>query len=256
MAVQSRIIEEGNISEAWAQTFLRLMHEGVPELSPLVAKITLKEPTERLEIRKALDSALRQAQLKNCHTVANTLFPTAMWNPELPRSELYSRYKRALPRIKHYGGNQYGTYFGRLIAFQTATKGDFNQLDHIIETYGLGNHRRSALQASVFDPGQDHTHQRRRGFPCLQQLVFSPVGKQGLNIMAVYAIQYVFDKAYGNYLGLYRLGNFMAHEMGLHLQEITCVACTAQLGNVSKNRLQSLTREIQSLLSSSKPMAA
>ena len=214
MAVQSKIIEEANISEIWAQAFLALAREGVSELSPLVAKIRIQEPIERPEIREALDSALGRAQLKNCHTVANTLFPSSMWNPELPRSELYSRYKRAFPKIKHYGGNQYGTYFGRLIDFPTTTKGDFNQLDHIIETYGLGNHRRSALQASVFDPGQDHTHQRRRGFPCLQQLVFSPVGKDGLSIMAVYAIQYVFDKAYGNYLGLYRLGNFMADQNG------------------------------------------
>jgi thymidylate synthase len=249
MAVQAKIIEETDISEAWAQAFLTLMQEGVSELSPLVAKIRIQEPIERPEIREALDAALRQAQLKNCHTVANTLFPSSMWNSELPRSELYSRYERAFPRIKHHRGNQYGTYFGRLISFPTSAKGNYNQLDHIIETYTLGNHRRSALQASVFDPGQDHTHQRRRGFPCLQQVAFSPVGKNGLSVTAVYAVQYVFDKAYGNYLGLYRLGHFMAHEMGLHLTDITCVACTAQLGNVSKNSLKPLAREIQSLLS-------
>lgn len=248
--VQPKIIEDANISEAWAQAFLALMQERVSELSPLIAKITTKDPIEWPEIRKTLDSALRQTQLKNCHTVANTLFPSAMWNSELPRSELYSRYKKAFARIKRHRANHYGTYFGRLVAFPTATKGDYNQLDHIIETYGLGNHRRSALQASVFDPGQDHTHQRRRGFPCLQQVVFSPIGKNGLSVMAVYTIQYVFDKAYGNYLGLYRLGSFMAHEMGLHLEEITCVACTAQLGNVTKSSLKTLARTTQSLLSS------
>jgi thymidylate synthase len=255
MAVQPKIIKETTISDAWAEAFLTLMQDGVSELSPLVAKITIQEPLERPEIRGELDATLRQAGLKNCHTVANTLFPSAMWNSDLPRSELYSRYKRAFSRIKHHRENQYGTYFGRLVAFPTATKGDFNQLDHIIETYLRGNHRRSALQASVFDPGQDHTHQRRRGFPCLQQVVFSPVGTQGLSVMAVYAVQYVFDKAYGNYLGLHRLGDFMAHEMGLQLAEITCVACTAQLGNVSKNSLKPLSQDIQSLLSS-KSLAA
>ena len=30
-----------------------------------------------------------------------------------------------------------------------------------------------------------------------------------------YATQYVVERAYGNYLGLCRLGEFMAHEMGL-----------------------------------------
>ena len=47
-----------------------------------------------------------------------------------------------------------------------------NQLQHVIDTYKLGNHRHSALQASIFDPSRDHTNSRRRGFPCLQQVAF------------------------------------------------------------------------------------
>lgn len=250
MAVQSRIIEEPTVSAAWAKAFLALVEGRVTELSPLVVKISIPESAEHLEehrVRRALDSTLRRLSLKDCHAVANALFPASMWNPDLPRTDLYARYEKAFPRIRRYKGNQYGTYFHRLISFPT-TKGDSNQLEHIIDTYQRGNHRRSALQASVFDPGRDHTHQRRRGFPCMQQVVFLPNEKGGLGVMAVYAVQYVFDRAYGNYLGLYRLGKFMAHEMGLRITNVTCVACTAQLGSVAKKALEPLARELQTLL--------
>ena len=49
-----------------------------------------------------------------------------------------------------------------------------NQLDHIIDTFRRGNHRRSALQVSIFDPTRDHKHCRQLGFPCLHQVAFLP----------------------------------------------------------------------------------
>jgi hypothetical protein len=38
-----------------------------------------------------------------------------------------------------------------------------------------------------------------------------------------YAMQYLFERAYGNYLGLCRLGNFVAHELGLELVQMNCM---------------------------------
>jgi hypothetical protein len=42
-------------------------------------------------------------------------------------------------------------------------------------------------------------------------------------------MQYLFERAYGNYLGLVRLGRFMAHEMGLQLERVVCMAAVAKL---------------------------
>lgn len=44
----------------------------------------------------------------------------------------------------------------------------------------------------------------------------------GLN--AFYATQQLFVKAYGNWLGLWRLGAFVAHEAGLRFDRLTCFA--------------------------------
>jgi hypothetical protein len=42
-------------------------------------------------------------------------------------------------------------------------------------------------------------------------------------------MQYLFERAYGNYLGLARLGEFMAHEMGLRLERVVCFSAVAKL---------------------------
>jgi hypothetical protein len=42
-------------------------------------------------------------------------------------------------------------------------------------------------------------------------------------------MQYMFRRAYGNYLGLVRLGRFMAHEMGFHCDRVICVASVGKV---------------------------
>ena len=135
-----------------------------------------------------------------------------------------------MPRVLGDRRNRYGVYFQRLIAFGHGGADDrgVNQLEHVIKTWHNGNHRRTALQAAIFDPNSDHTNQPRRGFPCLQQVAFAQEGKEGFGVTGFYATQYIFERAYGNYLGLCRLGRFMAQEMGRQLTQVTCIASPAK----------------------------
>lgn len=158
--------------------------------------------------------------------------------------------KKADPR------NRNGTYFERMIAFGSdpgeSDSGKINQLEHIISTYTeRGNHRRSALQASIFDPAKDHTHQRQRGFPCLHQVSFIPLENDKLAVTGFYATQYLFEKAYGNYLGLHNLGRFMAHELGLELAQLNCIASVVKRGDPTKGSLESLAAELRTILGES-----
>jgi thymidylate synthase len=122
-----------------------------------------------------------------------------------------------------------------------------NQLQHVIDTFKRGNKRRSALQASIFNPHVDHTHQPRQGFPCMQHVHFMPED-DGLIITGVYATQYIFEKAYGNYLGLYHLGKFMAHEMGMKLLQVRCKASRVKYaGNSPKKDFDQLVDILKSL---------
>jgi len=237
-------IQETNLSHAWAQAFLAAT---TGEILPLIVSVTGfidNQPIEDLSIRQALDQALRRNDQFVCETVASTVFPLSLWNPAMNREQLFQRYKDVLPTLKKLEpSNKYGLYFERLIAFGTPPR-NINQLDHIIRTYQGGNHRRSALQASIFDPSVDHTNQRQRGFPCMQQVVFTPCGNGEMTITAFYAIQHLFEKAYGNYLGLCHLGRFMAQELGLRLTRMTCIASVAKMGDVNKSDIQELCQAI------------
>ena len=256
MASVRLISSTENLSVAWAEAFLKVMENGVTELSPHIITVTdIHEGSvcEDLRIRGKLDKELARHGKWTCHTVANTIFPESLWNAELENgaSLLYDRYAKIWPRIQGHRGNRRGVYFQRLIAYQPqgSEHHPINQLQHVIDTYKRGNHRRSALQASVFDPTRDHKHSRQLGFPCLQQISFTPTDNGGLHLTAFYPIQYLLERAYGNYLGLCRLGRFMATQMALPFEKMTCIAIVAKRSGdgISKTALHRFANLLRNL---------
>ena len=230
------VIEELNLSIAWARAYEAVRRNPA---APLVVRITGLEngpPQEDCEIRAALDNALEKQDLVSIHSTANTIFPSSLWNRDKPREAFFTRFAKVWPHIACCPKNRYGHYFRRMTAFGEKAARPVNQLEHIIQTWDRPkpNHRKSALQAGILDPLIDHTNQRTRGFPCLQQVAFVPIaagGRDGLIVTGFYPQQYIFDRAYGNYLGLCRLGAFMAHEMGLQLKHMICVIAFASVGS-------------------------
>jgi len=224
-----------NLSEAWARAFI-LSYESVgAALSPGIVSFPVYEneikwKLETPGIRDAIENQLeafniRSANQSNIETVAGTIFPESIWNRcGGDRERLFEKYDKMWPQIRTCSANKRGTYFRRLTSFSDE---GINQLEHILQAWDNGIYRRSALQAGVFDPCQDHRGEPYLGFPCLQQVVFhpnGPKGRHGMIVVALYANQLLIEKAYGNYLGLYRLGRFMAREMGLTLKSVTCIA--------------------------------
>ena len=118
-----------------------------------------------------------------------------------------------------------GLYFERLISFGNSGPPYVgkNQLEQILKNWRRGVRRRSAFQAMIFDPTKDLASQPQRGFPCLQQLTIVPdFHRETLALNAFYATQQLFEKAYGNFLGLARLGTFIAGQTGLEMERVTC----------------------------------
>jgi hypothetical protein len=245
----------GGLSRVWAEAFLRSMERGNSEFGPLTATITEfgdSGPIEIPAIRDRLDTELRTHGIAGgCTTVANTIFPMSLWNPSAAddAEQLFSRYNRLWPRIQR--ANPRGTYFRRLTAF--APKGQdgeaVNQLRHVIDTHRDGNHRRSALIACIFDPTRDHSDCRQQGFPCMQQVSFAPLGDNELMVTAVYVTQFLFPRAYGNYLGLCRLGQFVAKHMNRRLTRVNCIATIAMRGGKTKVELEGLAGHIRGIMS-------
>jgi len=234
------VTKEGDsLSSIWYEVFKELAQPRIEGLANLTSSIQVRpeRPLEKRIIRDVLDQALLDKDLFLTRTTSSTIFPP-IWNPNKPRMLLYQRYLNVFPKLKKLSSWNYnGMYFERLINYcSKQNEGNYhvNQLEHIINTFKEGNHRQTALQATIFDPSKDHTDQRRRGFPCLQHVIFSQDKKDHLAITGIYSKQFIFDRAYGNYLGLYNLGIFMAHEMGLSLSSVNCYACHAELGSINK----------------------
>jgi hypothetical protein len=235
------LIDQPNLSLAWAEAFLASRATSGHRLSPLTLSFTGLEGeqiTENASIRSALEAALLEAEMQKVQTVANTIFPQSLWRvAKGDRKVLYKTYVENLPEYvaMESSKNQRGLYFGRLIAFDldhktgdrlphipTGKVADGNQIEFIIDHCKPGT-RISMFQASIFDPGRDQTPAAQLGFPCLQHVTFVPsFGDKTLSVNAFYATQQLFVKGYGNYLGLARLGHFVASQTKLNLARVSC----------------------------------
>jgi len=229
-------INENTLSEAWLEAFKACYEKPGKIVSPISVSFPVDDcfNIELSSLRVELDEYMKGRCLSSISTVSETIFPQSLWNAvQGDRSELFRKYIRILPRIKLTQSNRKGIYFQRMIAFENPEGEAVNQLEHIISTWKGGNHRGSALQVAIFNPCRDHNNAPILGFPCLHQIAFHPEGsngKKGFSVIAFYAKQLSLEKAYGNYLGLYNLGRFMANEMNLKLTRVTCVSSVLEMG--------------------------
>lgn len=247
-------ISDRNLSVAWAQAYWEANKQGVKEIVPLTVSASGfidGQPEEIQDLRQALDSSLEKDNQGKCDTVANTIFPQSLWNPALRREALYERYLHISCKLKKHASNRFGLYFHRMIAFPDpkSDSGILNQLEFIISNHLEDpSRRRSALQLALYDPTYDHTRARRRGFPCLAHVAFAPYGEDALSVTGYYPTQLIYEKAYGNYLGLCRLGHFVATALDRRLTLMTCFTGIAYRAMHSRNSLSDLTTIVETVL--------
>jgi hypothetical protein len=256
-------VDHENISAAWLAALARLMEEDEGKAIHLAVCIRRPDEAEDAGIRGALDGFIEKARKRKprlwpVSTVANTIFPAAFYQPQVedPRSRLYELHGKA-QRIQARMGRDSESYFNRLVAYPVPGCDPFNQLEYIVERLikqrkprkgGRGGPLSSAYEAglSVPDggdlriqaPGQDRN---TMGFPCLSHISFT-LACDRLNLAALYRNQYFVARAYGNYLGLARIGRFVAREVGVELGEIVCLAthADAEYGDFGKSAIEQL----------------
>jgi thymidylate synthase len=256
-----RVIQSSNISDAWGRVFLDAYNSTPHSRTPVVlslAGFAGELPDEDVAIRLAVDEALRQCEKNTVAVSGMTIFPYDLWRHRgRPPCEDFNQLcvKRFFPRLKACDArNRLGTYFERMMYF-TGMRGDegktVDQLGFIIDLLRKSERwpRQSALQMSCFDPAKDHTGQPVRGFPCLQQVGLSHDGDKRIAVHAFYPTQYIFDRAYGNYLGLCHLGSYIAHQTGLRFARLNCYIGEPHLGDVNKRDVADLANAIEQRLS-------
>ena len=241
VAPRPMLIDHPNLSAAWAEAFVHIIDHSGKELAPLVLSITGfaadGAAMEDKDVRNQLDALLLAKDQLSIEDVAYTIFPQRLWKMASGnRKRLFELYGMAFPRYRAMNRqlNGRGLYFERLTRFGGGPH-DGNQLEWILSQYTARQDvRRSMLQAAIFDPRRDHVASARLGFPCLQHVSFEPT-HAGLVVNAFYATQQLFVKAYGNYLGLARLGAFMASQMQMPLARLNVMIGIAKLERITKS---------------------
>lgn len=231
------LIEEENLSRAWLRVIDYIDNNSGYEISPLVLSMT--EFDECIEFKNTLNTYLNSSSLDSTDTVSETIFPVSLYEYcDYDRRQLYHQYQKILPRIKKIDNrNKEGTYFERLISFGDTR---VNQLENIITSLEQPKVRRSKLQASIFNPYTDHKEGPYQKFPCLQHVTFYKT-KSGLVINSFYAMQYLYQRGYGNWLGLINLGKFVAKELNIKLERFNCHVGIEKL-EVSKGKVRKLLK--------------
>jgi hypothetical protein len=235
------VIDDTNLSRAWARLLLQVLDGAGTEVAPLILSLSgftqSGAPLEDPAVRQALDRLLMRKGRLVIDDVAFTIFPQRLWEMSRgDRKRFFTLYCATFPRWQAMNrkANGRGLYFERLAMYGRGPC-DGNQLEWILSQFNSRTGvRRSMLQATTFDPGRDHVASAQLGFPCLQHVSFEPTAA-GLVTNAFYATQQIFDKAYGNYLGLAQLGAFMAQEMGMPLARLNVMVGVAKLARITKN---------------------
>ncbi len=248
MITTPHTITESNLTTAWARAFLHV-HDGADDaLIVAIRDFENDLPEQDTVVAAALDDQLSQHEIPRIGQTALTLVPYEKWLREgkISIEELTEWYLESmLPRLKaRCKKNSHGTYFERFVAF-SGTKLNkrhlelrtVNQLKYVIDFWKKkmagktrSRPRQSALQLACFDPAKDDTGSALCGFPCLQQVSFTYHEAGSLEVTAYYPTQYLFDRAYGNYLGLCQLGHLVAHTLDAKLTRFTCFTARPELG--------------------------
>lgn len=229
-----------SVSEVYAKILIHILDHPGREIAPLVLSIDGFDQgydiPEDLLVRTTLDALLKSKNKIDVEDVAYTIFPQRLWKmAQGDRAKLFQFYKMAFPFYQAHNRkvNGRGLYFERLTMYGRGPC-EGNQLEWMLGQYeNRQGVRRSMWQATTFDPGRDHNATALLGFPCLQHVSFVPTAA-GLVANAFYATQQLFDKAYGNYLGLAQLGAFIAHEMGIPLARLNVNVGVAKLERITK----------------------
>lgn len=236
-----------NIGSAWLAAFGALdAHKG--SVVNLAVDITAPM-TEDLGVRRAIEGALVDlrdtnrdfAGVQSMHTVANTVFPIALYRPGKAGAadRFVSNVLKGEQNRRHSSHRRWGTYVGRLVAYPSRDGKATNQIAINLERLnGRDRHWSDLYEIPLVSPDGDHedpdweqeipptgttvgavlhgdtrVDPLRRGGPCLAHISLT-LDAGAVSMLALYRRHSYVTRAYGNFLGLSRLLHFFAQESG------------------------------------------
>lgn len=245
----AHLVYADRLSDAWlaAMRLLLLQHDGKAVNLDVAFPATDTEDTHAVE---RIDAVLAAAGKWPIATVANTIFPDALYHPHLgdqAAERLYENYALSM-RIHRRRPRDKDTYFNRLTAYPVIVPerpdpkfplnddGTWNQLRFYVDR--LKKQRSGSKRSSSYELGissaadaelriqAPYIDKGLGSFPCLSHISLTLVDDH-VHMNATYRNQSFVTRAYGNYIGLAALLRFIAAESGASPGEVQVVATHA-----------------------------
>ena len=161
-------------------------------------------------------------------TVANTIFPSALYRKH-GSPGLYDAYFQAYDRLTET--KRWGRYFERMTRHRKLNGTTYNPLQDLIDKMkrqeAASVRYSSAYELAVYDPLKDG--RMLYGGQCLSYLSFKRSKQDGLMLTALYRNHTYITRCLGNLIGLGRLQEFVAKEVGIPVSSLTCISTHAQI---------------------------
>ncbi|MCY1649196.1 hypothetical protein OVA11_19680 [Caulobacter sp. SL161] len=206
-----------------------------------LARSTLSDPAV-----EAVDEFLSTRGKKGVETVANTLFPAALYR-RYGSPAFYERFQNNVLPVVGKSDRWSGYYFERMIRLPRVGGQPINQLAEIVDRIADPNvAARNKFELQIFDPSRD-VDRSPYGGQCLSFVSFKlRKGSGGLHLdmTAMYRNHYYIEKLLGNIIGLGRLMEFIAKEGNVQVGAMTLVSTHA----VVDRPKSATTSEISALL--------
>jgi hypothetical protein len=211
-------------------------HNVVIDVADPTAAATLAHP-----IVACVDAFL-VARGKPIETIANTIFPQALYERYGHPAFIEKFHTRVLPKVRS-NKRWSGYYFERMTRMPMVGGGNLDQLSREVERM-RDNTSLNKHEIALFDPERDVTGSPYGG-QCLSFLSFHllPGSPKTVLLTAQYRNHYYIEKLLGNLIGLGRLMSFVAREGGAKVGSLTVLSTHAQIDAPKAGR-----EEIKALL--------
>jgi thymidylate synthase len=205
--------------------------DGQPGHQAMNVIIDVADPTAAATLGHPIVAQVNEflmSRNKSVEAVANTIFPSALYNRHGNPAFIKVFHERVLPKVRK-NKNWSGYYFERMTM---RARGDGSNLDQLSELVRrIGDPSVKSLhnyQIVMFDPERD-ANGSVYGGQCLSFLNFHllPTRPRRLVLTVQYRNHYYVEKLLGNLIGLGRLMAYMAKETNTVISNLTVISTHA-----------------------------
>ena len=249
----SQFFRSETAAHAWADAMAHLLEcDGGKDFNLTIA---IEKPcVEIVRATRIIDELADDLGLKSTMENANAIWPSFFARPARKSAEVFSDIERyAVPSIKTACRNRHDSYVERLVAWPSAGSATpVPQLQNLVSRLKteVGNRapKSSSYELSVYSPGIDSGYM---SFPCLSHLSFKYDHHRGLlHLTALYRNHTYLSHAYGNFIGLGRLMQFVCREAEISPGELVSISthADAEIGGGRKSRTCAALAQVRELL--------